>query len=161
VAPNAGREPRDTAAAAYNFDPHSETLDADYSAFLKRARSMPPAERVATQAKFDAAFARRREQGDRKVCEFFRYWMICADKACHRKQACAGHATKCFERHWPVTPHPMRLWLVTACRAMNNGMPAEEASRAGDAEVARWKAHVARREAEARAEKEEACPEGS
>jgi hypothetical protein len=149
VAPSVGMQsPRAPATVASNFDPESETLDADYKAFRKRAKDIPPAERVATQAKFDAAFARLHEHGDRKVCEFFRYWMICADKACHRKQACAGNATKCFERHWPVTPHHMRLWLVTACKAMNDGMSAEDACRAGDAEAARWTAHVARGDAE-------------
>src|SRR5215213_5722226 len=60
-----------------NFDPQSETLDADYQAWWQRAKSLPEPERRPTYLKFQAAFDARQREERRVLNNAFRFWSAC------------------------------------------------------------------------------------
>ena len=132
-----------------NFDPESETLDRDYMAFHKHAKKMPESKRRAIEAKFQAAFDKRREGLRRWANTHFLFWRVCGDKACRRTSRCAGGEPEaCFDRWWPVVPERDKVYFRACITQMKEGMTAEELGRAARAEVERAAEHIARIEAE-------------
>jgi len=131
------------------FDFGSEALDHDYFVFHKGAKKMPERQRQATEAKFQAAFAKRRDGVRRITNDYFEFWRLCGEKRCQRVSRCAGDSHACFERWWPVTPERHKVYFRAAIKAINAGAPSEQdVARAAQAEVERAAEHIARIEAQ-------------
>jgi hypothetical protein len=145
------RARKDDAIAPIDFDPHSETLEEDYMAFGKRSKAMPPEERAATVAKFEAAFARRKVEAVRVLNESFRFWLTCSHKPCRRMSRCAGDAMACFERWWPVVPEAAKVHTRVFLKCCCQGMSEDEALRQANATLEHFADHIARVDAEKRA----------
>jgi hypothetical protein len=82
----------------------------------------------------------RNEETDRKVHDFFEFWMICREKRCHRAQACIGELSPCFKRHWPLVPEEKKNWFRAFVKAWATGISKGAAALAADAEMERQRA---------------------
>ena len=82
----------------------------------------------------------REEQTDRKVHDFFEFWMMCREKSCRRAQACIGELYPCFKRHWPLVPEGKKNWWRAFVKAWATGISKEAAACAADTEMERQRA---------------------
>ena len=114
-------------------DPASETLDADYRAFHKTAKRLPERKRQAIEAKFQAAFARERQEDLRCLNSRFMFWSVCPEKACKRTSRCMGEPDACFERWWPAIPEGVKVQFRAFITASAKGLSNEEAARESEA----------------------------
>ncbi|MGB9366237.1 MAG: hypothetical protein WCE79_09520, partial [Xanthobacteraceae bacterium] len=119
-----------------------EELDTAYRAFRERAKSWPEAKRKAGYAKFRQAFDRRRANDTRITCNYFRFWLVCADKACFRNKSCSGDAMACHDRFWPLVPEKLKFEFRGLIVALNDGLSAEDAVRKVKADWERMEALV-------------------
>ena len=143
----AGRGKETAARAAenaeINFDPESETLDADYAAFHKRKNALPEAESKAIEARFAEAFAKRRDAGRRWLNDYFMFWTVCTSKACKRVARCAGDASACAERWGPHVPARAKFMLQTWLKKSNEGLSPQDAWSAAEKLAVEWADHIA------------------
>ena len=136
-----------------NFDPQSETLDAEYQAWWQQAKSLPGPERRPTYLKFQAAFDARRREERRVLNTAFRFWSACSHKACKRHLALHGRSAGMLRtvmarrarEHEGAVPllHPRRQGgaLATGCGAQSAG-PGRAARRADRANRSGADAHA-------------------
>ncbi len=137
---------RKNAHPEYNFDPNSETLDADYKAFHTIAKTLPEAERKATQAKFQTAFDQRGIEDRRMFNNIFCLWHICADKACRRVSRCVGDPDACHQRWWPVVPEGQKRHFQFFMKAAKEGASNAEALRIAQQKCEEFAEQIAQEE---------------
>ena len=84
----------------------------------------------------------------RWVNSFLYFWNVYEASACKRRRGCAGDPHACFERWWPVVPEAVKVEYRATIKAYAAGASAEEAVRAGQAEVERSAPQIAYVEAQ-------------
>jgi hypothetical protein len=124
-----------------------DDLDAAYQAFRARAKSWGEAKRRAAHAKWQTAFARRRANDLRRICDGFRFWQFCPAKICRRNESCSGDAQACHYRFWPHVPERHKFFYRGMILAMHDGLSYEEAARKVQADAQRMADDIARIEA--------------
>jgi len=131
-----------------NFDPQSETLDAEYQAWWQQAKSLPGPERRPTYLKFQAAFDARQREERRVLNNAFRFWFACPHKACKRTSRCMSDPHACFEHWWPAVPESMKALFRFYILAGKEGLSQPDAARKAQAQVEQHAEQIAQLEAE-------------
>ena len=85
-----------------------------------------------------------RDDMRRKLFTAYRLWTMCPDKRCKRAQACRGDTELCVRQRWHVyVSDEDRALLSKTFELMKDGMPAQQAIAAAQADIARRKRSAA------------------
>jgi hypothetical protein len=119
------------------------------SRFQNNRRKQRPSAGAPRQARRMNGYQLSQERERRRfIANLFTFWFACPNDHCRRQRACAGDPHTCFKRYWWLVPEAHKISFQTFVKARVAGMSVEQASRAGDEEIARSAEHIARVDAE-------------
>jgi hypothetical protein len=83
---------------------------------------------------------RVRDSALRKLHTFWRFWVVCPDKACGRAHSCRGDVTACGRRCYRHVPADTKFYLKKAIEARLAGLSVRDACREAQRQLDRCKA---------------------
>jgi hypothetical protein len=83
---------------------------------------------------------RVRDSALRKLHTFWRFWVVCPDKACGRARGCAGDVDACGRRCYPHVPADTKFYLKKAVEARLAGLSVKDACDEAQRQLDRCKA---------------------